>query len=65
MAKNGTVTVQYNEDKLKAINIFIQGKGLSLENELTAALEGLYKKHVPAQAKLFIEADEPKPAQGQ
>lgn len=50
-----TVTVSFDEDKLKALKIYLEKKNLNVEDELEQHLEVLYNKTVPAVVKEFIE----------
>ena len=54
--KTESVTIQFDAEKLSAINIYIMEKGLSLEEELQKAAEALYAKHVPANVRAYIDA---------
>ena len=53
--KNATVTIGYDEEKLTATRIYMEQKELSVEQELTKAMEGLYGKYVPANVREFLE----------
>lgn len=49
-----TVTVSYDEDKLKALKIYLEKKNQNVEDELEKHLDALYNKTVPAVVKEFI-----------
>lgn len=53
--KNATVMISYDEEKLSALRIYMEQKNLSVETELTQALENLYTKNVPANVRDFID----------
>ena len=53
--KKVSVTVQYDEEKLDTVKIFLEKKGLSLSDEIVKFIDGLYNKNVPAQVREFIE----------
>ena len=53
--KNTAVTIGYDEEKLTATRIYMEQKELSVEQELTKAMEGLYGKYVPANVREFLE----------
>lgn len=53
--KKVSVTVQYNEEKLDTVKIFLEKKGLSLSDEIVKFIDGLYNKNVPAQVREFLE----------
>ena len=53
--KKATVTVSFEQEKLKAVQFYAGKNGTSLELELDMFMEKLYKKYVPSQyaAQLF------------
>ncbi len=53
--KNATVTISYDEEKLSALRLYMEQKNLSVETELTQALENLYTKNVPSNVRDFID----------
>lgn len=53
--KNAAVTISYDEEKLAALRLYMEQKNLSVETELTQALENLYTKNVPANVRDFID----------
>ena len=48
------VEFRFDSDKMRALKMYTEQKGVSLEEELVQAAEGLYQKHVPASVKAFI-----------
>lgn len=53
--KKVSVTVQYDEEKLDTVKIFLEKKGLTLSNEIVKFIDGLYNKNVPTQVREFLE----------
>ena len=53
--KKVSVTVQYDEEKLNTVKIFLEKKGLTLSDEIIKFIDGLYNKNVPAQVREFLE----------
>ena len=53
--KKASVTVQYDEEKLNTVKIFLEKKGLNISDEIVKFIDGLYNKNVPAQVREFLE----------
>lgn len=53
MKKN--IVISYDEEKLCALRLFAEQKGICLEDELSETLDGLYQKHVPANVRSFLD----------
>lgn len=53
--KKASITVTFDAEKMKAINLYMNQKELSVETELIAVLELLFQKHVPANVRSFLE----------
>ena len=53
--KNTNISVPYDDEKLKALRLYMEQKDLSVEAELIAAVDVLYAKNVPANVREFIE----------
>ncbi len=53
--KKSNLTIPYDQEKLKALRMYMKQKGLSLEEVLQQELDGLYQKHVPATVRFFLE----------
>ena len=49
--KKATVTVSFEQEKLKAVQFYAGKNGTSLELELDMFMEKLYKKYVPSQTR--------------
>ena len=50
------ISFNYDSNKLKALELYAEQKGVSIEGELVQAMETLYQKHVPGNVKAFIQA---------
>lgn len=60
--KKATITVSFEQEKLKALQFYAGKKEASLQGELDDFLQKLYEKYVPAQTREYIESmaeDEP------
>lgn len=55
MSKAENITVSMDSEKIKALRRYINKKDVSIENELTDALNKLYEKYVPVQVREYIE----------
>ena len=53
--KNIAVTVSYDEEKLSALKLYFEQRGLQVENELAKALDTFYTKIVPSSVREYIE----------
>ena len=49
-----TVTVSFDDEKLSALKMYLEQKGLTVEGELEKSLESLYTKTVPSGVREFI-----------
>ncbi len=52
--KQATVSVNYAEEKLNALKMFMTKKGMDLDAEIIAMIDKLYNKHVSADVREFI-----------
>lgn len=52
--KKVSVTVQYDEEKLSTIKIFMEKKGLNINDEIIKFIDSQYTKQVPAQVRDFF-----------
>ena len=55
--KKTSLKIDYEEEKLKAIDVSLRENGRELNSEVINFLDGLYKKNVPALLKKFVEND--------
>lgn len=53
--KKTTITVSYDEEKYKALKMYLERKDMTIDEELTKALDVLYNKTVPADVRRFLE----------
>lgn len=56
--KKINISISYNEEKMNALRLFLSQKNLSLEDEVIAVLDVLFKKYVPISVREFIEMKE-------
>lgn len=49
-----SITLAYDAERLTALRLYLEQKKISLEEELTAALDMLYAKNVPGNVRDFI-----------
>ena len=52
--KKISVSVSYDEEKLSTLRLYLEQKGMQVENELTKSLDTLYAKNVPAGVREFL-----------
>ena len=52
------VSFDFDSEKVTATKMYMAGKNLEIEKELTKYFESLYEKHVPNQVKEFIRMKE-------
>ena len=53
--KQTTIQFSFDDSKLEAIKLYLQGKDAELDNELQGFMESLYKKNVPVQVREYID----------
>ncbi|MBZ2174390.1 DUF6103 family protein [Schnuerera sp. xch1] len=53
--KKDIVRVDFNAEKLRAINLYMEKKELDLEDELMDQLQKQYEKYVPANVREYID----------
>ncbi len=53
--KKATINISYDEERLNALKLYMEQKGLSFEAELEKAADALYGKYFPAGVREFIE----------
>ena len=53
--KKATITLSYDEEKLNALRLYIDQKNTQIEDELEAAIDVLYQKHVPSGVREYID----------
>lgn len=53
--RNATITISFEQEKLKALQFYAAKKGDGLEAELDEHMERLYNRYVPTVAKEYID----------
>lgn len=53
--RKATVTISYDEEKLKALEIYLSKRGMNFDDELLKSIDALYAKNVPTAVKEFFE----------
>ena len=56
--KPDTVTVSFDAERLRAIKLYMNRKGIALEPELAEQLKKLYERYVPVNVRDYIEEAE-------
>lgn len=56
--KKATITISFEQEKLKAVQFYMGKSSTSLEAELDDFMARLYKKYVPSQTREYIESRE-------
>lgn len=49
------IIVGYEEEKLLALRMYAEQRGVSIEEELAQAAEAMYQKIVPANVRAFVD----------
>ena len=52
--KKISVSVSYDEERLSTLKLYLEQKGMQVEDELTKSLDTLYAKNVPAGVREFL-----------
>lgn len=53
--KKTTIPISFDEEKTVALKLYLEQKGMKMEDELVKSVEALYMKTVPAGVRDFIE----------
>lgn len=53
--KKISISVSYDEEKLSTLRLYLEQKGIQIEEELTRSLDALYAKNVPAGVREFLK----------
>ncbi|MDD2293948.1 MAG: DUF6103 family protein [Bacteroidales bacterium] len=56
--KQDTITVSFDAERLRAIKLYMNRKGILLESELAEQLKKLYERFVPVNVRDYIEEAE-------
>lgn len=54
--KKATITIAFDQARLKAVQFYMTKSDTSLESELDAFMDKLYKRYVPSQTREYIES---------
>ncbi len=49
------ILVSYEEEKLLALRIYAEQRGVSIEDEMAQTAEALYQKYVPANVRAYLD----------
>lgn len=52
--KKISVSVSYDEEKLSTLRLYLEQKGMKVEDELIKSLDTLYAKNVPAGVREYL-----------
>ena len=61
--KKTTIQITYDEERLSALQLFMQQKNLSLDEELLKAVDTLYNRYVPQSVREFFTLKSGEPTQ--
>lgn len=53
--RKATLTVTFDEEKYSTMKLYLDQKGVNIEEELTRHLEALYTKNVPSVVREFLD----------
>jgi len=53
--KKTTISVSYDEEKLSALKLYLEGKDITIEAALEKALNSLYTRHVPVKVRSYFD----------
>lgn len=53
--KKATINISYDEEKLSTVKIFMEKKGLNINDEIVKFIDSLYTKQVPASVRNFFD----------
>ena len=56
--KKATISLAFDQAKLKAVQFYMTKSGTALEAELDAFMDRLYRRYVPSQTREYIESTE-------
>ena len=57
--KRSIVQIEYDSEKLEALRFYLGERNATLENELIEAMDGIFRKNVPAQVRGYINRNAP------
>ena len=50
-----SIMVSYEEEKLLALRMYAEQRGISIEDEMAQTAEALYQKYVPANVRAYLD----------
>lgn len=50
-----SVTVQYDEEKYKAVKMYLEKKGKNIDDEITSFIDTLFTKNIPATVREYFD----------
>lgn len=53
--KKTSLTIQYDEEKLSTVMLYLEKKGIDINEEIVKFIDTLYAKNVPATIRNFFE----------
>jgi hypothetical protein len=53
--KNATISINYDEEKLGALKLYLTQRGMNLDDEMSKSVDTLYSKYVPANVREFLD----------
>lgn len=53
--KKTSLSIMYDDEKLKAIKLYMSQRDLDFKEELEKSVDSLYAKYVPANVREFID----------
>ena len=53
--KKAVITISYDEEKLDALQMYLEEKGIDLDKELIKTIDTLYTKNVPLAVKEYLD----------
>ena len=61
--KKVSISISYDEERVKALNLYLEQREGKLEDELLKAVDALYTKTVPSNVREFIDLRSGTPTQ--
>lgn len=53
--KKTSLTIQYDEEKLSTVMLYLEKKGIDINDEIVRFIDTLYAKNVPTTIRNFFE----------
>lgn len=55
--KTTNIQIVFDENKMEALRHFLSKEGSSLDAEVSEMVKTIYRKHVPAQVRAYLDRD--------